>query len=156
MCHEQSTQLLHFPHPFLWHTTGNAPVPWWEKDQDVWKGAYQAQAAVTARLVSIVLPERFRKTSQTNCPQRTHRQPVISLLAKAGEFFHSFSLSTSFTALADRTQQNPFLWWTGDTLISYYQRHTRHNILMYLHSATSASKSTGNFFPQWKSNFYRM
>lgn len=35
--------------------------------------------------IPVVLPEGLRKTSQTHCPLRTYRQPIISLMAKAGE-----------------------------------------------------------------------
>lgn len=35
--------------------------------------------------IPVVLPEGLRKTSQTHCPLRTYRQPIISQMAKAGE-----------------------------------------------------------------------
>lgn len=157
ICQEQIIQLLHFPQPFLLPPTGwHIPILWWGKDQDVWKGAYHAQAAVTARLAPIVLPEGLRKTSQTNCALRTYRQPIISLMAKVGEDPQVFPLYILHCFGRQNTTETIPLVDKGHTDFILAEAHKTQHLFAFTLRATSASKSTCNFFPQWKSNFYRM
>lgn len=132
-CCKQSIQLLQavlFHGPSSVHMTGIHMYCDRRKDQDAWKGAYQKQAVVTTGLVPTTIPEGFRKTSQTSCPDGP--QAFISIMAKVGGdsqlFFSAPPLHPSPSA--ERTQQKYFFWCTGNTSISYWQRNTR----VYSHS----------------------